>query len=158
VVCLVALVVFVYVIGNTNTVLHEKKIQRQEAQVYQQELATLVKLVEDTTEEREEILSYLLTEDKVIDFLAFIETLGREQNVVLKTDSLTVQGAGNLTEELQVGVSITGLFNSVMRTLSLFEALPYRSYVSNVSLVRIDLKSNIWGATFTLHVTKLRDI
>lgn len=155
-----ALAVLSYLINNANALLTEQKIQRERAETQRQELDSLVKLVEETTSEREELSNYLLSDDEVITFLALIETLGREQDVELKTNSLTVVDKNGFFEELQLQVSVDGSYDSVLHLLTLFETLPYQSFVSNVSLSRAvdEGFSNAWSGTFRLHVTKFKEL
>lgn len=148
----------VYMVSYSNMTLHQQKLERAKSQLHQQELASLARLVNETTDERDELSGYVLKNDEVINFLALIETLGDEQGVLFKTTALNVADKGGIFEELQVGVSISGTYASVAHVLALFETLPYQSYISSVSLSQNGRETtDAWSAIFLLHVTKYKE-
>ena len=93
----------------------------------------------------------MLKDEEVINFLATIEELGREQHVELKTSRLQVDGIDDTFEELVVEITITGSYDSVLHMLSLFETFPYQSYVSIFTDNQVS-----WSGNFTIHVTKFK--
>ena len=156
-VSIAAVLVLLYLIHNTNLLLGEQKTERAQAQLHQQELSSLERLVQETSDERKELTGYILKNDGVIDFLALIETLGTEQNVQFKTNSLKVVEKDNIFEELQIDILINGPYKSVLHTLALFESLPYQSYISKLTFTRGTGDGSPWNADFLLHVTKFKE-
>ena len=154
---MIVLFVFIYVIISSNSQLTEQKVKREQALLHQQDLDALARLVEETGAERGELMGYVIDDEEVITFLALIETLGREQGVELKTDALTVAEKNDLIEVLQVQISMVGPYDSVLHLLSIFESLPYRSFIANVSFAQA-AREITWNATFTLHVSKFKKL
>ena len=142
----------------TDGELNEKRIQIAKIQNNERELTSLTRLVEETAEERVLIDSYLLHEEEVIDFLALIESLGREQNVELQTTSLTVQPLNDVFDQLRINVSVTGPYSSVVHMLKLFETLPYQVTVLKTSLSQAsdNSQTSLWNGLFDLQVTKYK--
>lgn len=154
---LALLIGFIVLLRTSEAELAERKIQIAEMQNNEQALSSLVRLVEETTTERGEIVSRILHEEDVIDFLALIEELGREQGVELNTTSLNVASVDNLYDELQISVSVTGSRASVIHMLKLFETLPYQSYISRARISQTSgAEANAWSGTFAVHVTKYK--
>jgi hypothetical protein len=147
---------FLFILSNAKGELAVQQNMVADIQSRQQELSSLVRLVSETEPEREELYSYILQEDGVIDFLTLIESLGRQQGVLLETKGLTVVPIDDAFEALQVGVSVEGSYESITYLLALFEALPQQSSVEKVSLSQSG-QSAAWEAAFTLLVTKYKE-
>ncbi len=152
-----ALIGFQYVLVGlkSDLTLQEKKVLETKTQ--DSRLASLERLIEETETERAEIAKLILTEEGVVDFLALIETLGAEQGVTLKTESLTAPESAGLYDELSISLSVKGTERSVGHMLRLFETLPYRSTVEQVILTK-DESDGLWQGTFDLRVTKYKKI
>ncbi len=99
---------------------------------------SLQKLMEETREDREELSTYILTEDQTSTFLTNIESLGSEVGVELTTGSLEVVKKEGLFNELLIQFKIEGDESSVMKMHLLFETLPYRSKIAALSLSRAE--------------------
>lgn len=94
----------------------------------------LEKLVVSTQSDRDELDTYVLTEDETIDFLALIEQTAKKQLVELSTDSLKVTEEKGLFDTLVISYTVEGQKERVLSMLSLLETLPYHAFISNVSL------------------------
>ncbi len=106
----------------------------EEAQQRQQAYGELTRLVNETQADREELLSYVLTEDKTIDFLTSIEKAAVRNSVELTTESLRkVENKGRF-DTLQVSFTFSGDKQDVQTMLRMLETLPYHSTVTQLSL------------------------
>ncbi len=151
---------FIYKINVLEEQLQEQRKEIARARSRSQDLASPVRLVEETEGERKEFSSYVVEEEEeVIEFLALVSTLGIEQGVSLETIDLTVTEIDKKFEKLNLKVSAVGAYDSVMHTLTLFENLPYQSHVSGVSAARAPSEQgkNSWKTNFTVHVTKFKE-
>ncbi|GEM_PF-822232 len=115
-------------------------------------------LVTDTSDERQELLAYVLTEEKTIDFLAEVEQIAIDQGIALTTDTLQVTPGTGLFDTLTVSFSVEGPEVYVIRMLQILETLPYYS-----SVVRVVLNTEselngvpIVAGTITLEVNLLQ--
>ncbi len=130
----------------------EKQTHRTSLKVHQKALA-------ESEEDRSSLKSRIVREENVIDFLSLTESLGKEQNVVLTTQSLTVEPINDVFESLVIQVEIEGLYQSVMHTVKLLERIPYQVMVYNLRMNReSDSGGMNWKGTLKLRVTKFKKI
>jgi hypothetical protein len=94
----------------------------------------LESLIQKTEEERRQLETRVLTEEKTIDFLTEIETLAIKQNVDLTTNTLQVVPQEGLFDELVIMFTVDGQEDDVYKLVRLFESLPYHAYISSLSL------------------------
>lgn len=118
-------------------------------------LTSLLETLDATNSERETIAEHVLAEDGVVDLLALIEALGREQNVLLSTETLTVEPINARFEELVATISVEGRYESVMRTFELLALLPYETRVQSASLQQT---ANNWRGMFDIRILKFKSI
>lgn len=111
----------------------------------------LSRLIEESEDERAELGTYVLTEDKTSAFLTEIEALGTRLGITLTTLSLSVAPQEGEFDNLQIEFSLQGTERAVKSMLSLLESLPYHSNLSSVSMVREG--SNNLRATVKLSVS-----
>jgi len=104
----------------------------------EQSYRDLSQLIEETKQQREELNTHILTEEKTIDFLSNIEKLAVNQGVELVTNSLKVSEDTKFFETLTIAFSVKGMENRVYALLELLETLPYHSFVSKISLQNRD--------------------
>lgn len=156
VVSVVACVLFFYKVSEQKTLLQNKVSERAVARAHQESLTELVKILEDTKVERESLISRILGENGVVDFLTLIESIEKEQNVTLKTDSLTVEPISDIFERLVINISVTGSYSSVVHVLKLLEQLPYQSTIRKTNIGREGKTDDVWKGIFELSVTKFK--
>lgn len=120
-------------------------------------LSTLVNTLESTKNERIALTALVLTEENIVDFLALIESVGREQQVILKTNTITIQPINNVFETVVVSVSAEGTYDALVKTLTLLENIPYQSTVANVQFTRKE-DSDMWETRYDIQVTKYKKI
>lgn len=156
---LVALTAFIgvsYVVGIKKGELATQLETAAAAKAHERELASLVRVVNDTKQEREELDSYVLSDEGVIDFLTLIESVAKEQGVELKTSNLTEQDGGATFERVGALVTVAGTYESIAQTLAIFESLPYQSGITSIVLTKDADSENGWAAQIELAVTKFK--
>jgi len=107
-----------------------------------------------TTTEREQLQSFVLTEDQTGSFLNDIEQLGRKQGVVLATESLEVKKVSEFFNQLIIKFSVTGEDSRVLHMISILETLPYYSQMTSLAINRESTEST--RGTVELQVTLLK--
>ena len=120
-------------------------------------LSTLIKTLESTKNERASITQRVLTEDHVVDILTLIEEIGREQQVVLKTNTISVKPINNVFETVVISVSVEGSYEALVSTLTLFENMPYQCAITNVRFTRNE-NSDMWETQYDIQVTKYKNV
>lgn len=146
-----------YILESAKERLSERQHAVAEAHMHENELAALVRLVEGSIEEREQLNTYMLYEEDVIDFLALLERSANEQGVALEIRSISVADARSAFEELEIDVQAQGTYPAVLHTLRLFENLPHQAHVSSVSLSKAGEAGEAWTGAFTLRVIKYQE-
>lgn len=136
----------------------EQRHARAELEERGSQLALLAQKLETSESARDDLATRILTDEQVIDFLALIETLGREQGVTFETNGLKVESDDAEFERLVMRIRIEGSYDSVMHTLTIFEFLPYRSSVTDVEVRYVEdgEGAGLWLGEFTLHVVKFK--
>ena len=127
------ILVWQYVVDKGNELVGQAQ-ELAQFQAREQAYRELEGLVDQTQDSRQELQTYVLTEEKTIDFLALIEQIAIEQGIELTTNSLKVVEEEGLFDTLVVSYSIEGPDKYVSSMLLLFETLPYHAFVSSLSL------------------------
>lgn len=116
----------------------------------------LVRLAEETTEEREKLQTYFLEKQgDSIDFLYYVESvLAPQAKVVLETNSL------ELLEEketeaawLRVSFTFSGTRQAVQQFIQILETMPYVEQMTDVQLEAHS--STLWEAVVTMQIRVL---
>ncbi len=150
---LLALVGCLYFIHHISTELDERRLEAATQEAHREGLKLLSRLVDESTEERATLSSYIIPDDEVIDFLSLLRRLGEEQGVELTTESLNVVTDKTQFEKLSVTVLVKGSYGGVVQMLKILETLPYQSSVVEVSL-NMEGVSGQWMGKFRVQVTK----
>lgn len=115
----------------------------------------LSSVVNNSAQERQELSSYILTEDQTSSFLTNIESIGSAQGVHITTNSLhVVQQDKAFVNQLVVQFSVNGKEAAVKKMLTIFETLPYHSEVSSFSFTRTD--TGMVNSTVELTISLLK--
>ncbi len=147
---------FFFIVTKQKAHFHEKNVERAEMQAHQDSLTTLMRTLGDTEVERLSLRTRIVQDEDVVDILALIESLGKEQGVLLTTNSLTVAPVNNLFETLVINVSVEGSYQAIIHTLKLLEHLPYQSEVGRVQME--NKQGTRWGGSVEVRVTKFKKI
>lgn len=154
---LVVCVLFFQHVEQKKTILTELRTAYAQVEQNRGMLATLVQTLDDTKDERLSLLTRVLTEERIITFLSLIESVGREQQVALKTNSIAIQPINNTFETVVVSVTVKGSYDALLKTLTLFENIPYQSTVRNVQFRHVE-DTDEWEAQYDIYVTKYKKV
>jgi len=150
-----------YLLKKHKSTLEQERIALADAEMQKKSLQDLLSIVESSGEEREKMRGYILDDERIIDLLTLIGTLSKEQGAIYSTSNLVVSPIDDTFETLAFTVSIEGSFEKIMRVLSILEALPQQSIISEVlftKTVEKESASNEWQGTIDIQVTKYKSI
>lgn len=158
--CIVGAGIFVHKVSEQKEVYVRKEQERLRILELEKSIDALTQTLERTRSEREFLLGRILSaeEDGVISLLALIGQLGREQGVLLETQSITTEALSSSLadtfEYLSIHFTMTGSYEQVHDTLRVLEHLPYQVVVANARLTRSNATSAEWTAFVELRFTK----
>lgn len=144
--------IFFSIVSNQKEAHIAQSQERAEAQNHKESLQNLMRVLDETKSDRESLFSRFLREEEVIDFLALVETLGKEQDVTLTTNSLDVGSVNTYFESMTLKLDLDGYYQQVVNLIALFEKLPYQIAISDVEMIKND--NQLWTATIVMSVTK----
>lgn len=154
---LVVFVIFFRYVEQQKASFQEIRTAYDQVEKNRDALSVLVRTLETTKDARTSLSSRVLTDESVIDFFTLIETLGREQGVLLKTDAITVLPINSAFETIVVKVSAVGTYTRLIDTLTLFENLPYQVTIANVQFTQIE-GNDTWKTQYEIQVTKFKKV
>lgn len=112
----------------------------------------LLKILEDTKTEHEQLGGHLLTEGNTINFLSEIESLARDMGLRFTTDSLDVEALPNPQfEAINLKLRADGDRETLVSFLNILESLPYFSRINELGLEAAG-GEDLWSAKITLMV------
>lgn len=156
--CVTAAAFFFHTVQGQKAIYTERNISLAQAKSDQESLRTLMHTLEETKLERESLISRILKEEDVINFLALLESLGAEHGVTLTTDSLKVEPLNETFETLLIHMGAEGTYVAVLHVLELFETLPYQVSIESTQLSNAEGGGTTWKGQFSLRVTKMKKI
>ncbi len=121
-----------------------------------QRLRSVRQLLQELEGEFNEIDSYFVSSDGVVNFLETLESLGDEVQAsvdVNAVDVLTPSGAQTPYEELEIRFASRGSWNALVQLISLLETLSFGITFKRVQLERIP-DSFLWQANVEFTVLK----
>lgn len=149
-------------VGFSFFVWHKKQayVEMFAAQSQYGERESAYRLFEDTYAKLEDDRTFLdsriIDDAQIIDLLALVEAVGREQGVTLTTSSLSTTPLKDIFETLVVRMEIKGSYESVLYTLMLLEQLPYQVLIPNVQMTANE--NGTWTSNTEVHITKRKKI
>ena len=152
-----ACVFFFYIVREQKLTLQDKVSVQAAAEAHQESLIKMMTMLEETKLDRKSLDSRVLDADGVINFLALLETLGKEQGVTLVTSSLNTEQINDTFERLIVNIRASGSYEGVIHILKLLEQVPYQSELraTNISRTSVEQRDS-WEGVFELSVTKFK--
>ena len=114
-------------------------------------------LVASTEADRQELLSHLVSSDKIVEFIEFMEKLGTKagSTVTLSTFSSeddSAKAPGSVTV-VNASVRVVGSWAAVMKTVGLLENLPYEA---SFDRVRFFARDKGWEMSFDMQTRKIK--
>jgi hypothetical protein len=101
-----------------------------ESTAVSEEYKKLSLLLESTTDEREKLQQFILSENEIITFLSEIESISRSFGLLIETRSLNVVPGENNFDTLELELSFAGEEQQVFKFLQFIERLPYASTIA----------------------------
>lgn len=120
----------------------------------QLELAALKDALTATAGDRARLRELVVTEERLTEFLAFIEDGARAQGLVATIRSVDVAESAGRFEELQVVLDARGSYPNLKKLVLLFETMPFHIDMKNIALD--SGQGGVWQGIFTFSVTKER--
>jgi len=121
-------------------------------------LYSMKQLVVDLGTELDQIDTYFVSQDGVVDFLENLEALGSIAGVPVDVNSVSVEKQDNDAlsyESLQVEFVARGSWSSIVQLISLLETYPLGITVKKMQLEQLT-DSNSWLARVSFTVLKLK--
>lgn len=98
----------------------------------------LQSIYDNTSSDREKIKSFLISQDKVVNFIEEIEKIGKDTDTDLSISSINAEDlsakAEGETGYLTAIIETKGKWQNVMRAFELIENIPYSTSLNNVRL------------------------
>lgn len=98
----------------------------------------IINLYNSTKIPRSKLPSFLINANQAVKFIESIESLGSQVGSLVNISSIDSQKSENNSpgtfSSIKAHVEARGSWSSVMRTLMLFENLPYQSKINNVKI------------------------
>ncbi len=114
----------------------------------------LIKVYNSTKETRSKLNSFLVHEDKIVDFIEMVEKIGLDSDTKLELSSIN-----NVDGVIKANISAKGLWSNNMTALYLIENLPININIKNVrmnSLDESDKKGHIWELSSSIEVMNIK--
>lgn len=115
---------------------------------------TVRRIVRDTQKERDELNTYFLTENEIVEFLEDIENLGQHAGAPIDVRTVSVEDPIDKDESivpLELTLHSTGTLQQLFYTLSLLEVYPKALTIERVSFSQHPTDFS-WGGTFNIVV------
>lgn len=113
----------------------------------------LLRIIDDSREDRMRIASFFLTEPDTITLITNIEQFARQRNLNFETTQLAVvQVSGSTNEQLNLALQFSGTEQNVRQFIRFIETLPYRKQINTIDLLRGD-ETQDWSGQISLHFT-----
>jgi hypothetical protein len=143
-----------YYVNTLEARLYETKVNTKRAEDERRQLDALKKLVEETKEERARLASYIVADQKVINFLAEVEGIAAHKGVKPETRTIATAPIPNVTlfEDLVVTMNLSGDLAAVKSVIQRIESLPYQLRIEQGSLRTLD--ANAVSADIVVIATK----
>jgi hypothetical protein len=114
----------------------------------------LVKVYETTKDSRIKINSFLIHEEKIVDFIETVEMVGINSNT--KTEISSINNGDGL---VKAQITSSGSWSGVMTALHLIENLPFSVVVKNVRLETmndLDKKGSAWELSLNIEAISIK--
>lgn len=118
----------------------------------QLEVATLKSALVETSEDRAALGELIVTDDRLTEFLALVESGARAQGLRATTRSVDIVKPQGLFEELRVVLDVEGSYEGLRRFVTLIETMPFHVDIEDISFDRRE--GTQWNGIITFSVTK----
>jgi hypothetical protein len=146
--------IFFSYIGDKNREFSAATFLIESAEENELKLRSLKTTINETKEQREQLDTYFIREDAVVDFIETVEELGRVTGTELSVSSVELEPS---TEEypstLRISVDTRGTWKNQYQLLLLLETLPYHINLTGVRLQETPGPVVEWKGSYTIEVT-----
>lgn len=104
----------------------------------------LIEISKRTEADRKVLPSYIISEDKILEFIDSVEGIEKVSSTTMNLSSISKDDS---SEHVKVNVEIKGEWNNVRRALSLLENLPYSINIDNMNLLK---SSDEWNMSLSI--------
>jgi hypothetical protein len=121
----------------------------------------LQKIYKQTVVDRAKLDTYIITEDKVVNFIESLENIGKMTNTKVALSSIDSEEMKDLAKgtsgHIKAKVDIKGSWSNVMTSLSMLENLPFSITLDNSKLSNNNLdKSAPWSLSTGIRVLSIK--
>lgn len=170
IIAIVSIIIYILFFNNIKEKNKEISIITNEIDIAIQkeiELKSIKNLIADTEDDREQLETYLIADDKIADFIEEIENLGRYAGADIEIMSVSISDnkyegkvQDTVSELLHLEFKADGKWSSVFRFFALMEKLPFKINISRANLEVIykdankRISSGNWRGFFSITVVK----
>lgn len=114
----------------------------------------LIRIYDSSKESRTKLMSFLVNENKVVDFIETVEGVGDDSGTKIELSAINKD-----TEKIKARVDAKGSWTGIMRALVLLENLPFSATIRNV---RIDTLNDLgkgahaWNLSLEIEVLTIK--
>lgn len=142
-------------------------IQKEIALIQEQneQFRNLSGVVEDIDVNREKLISFFVDNDKIVDFLETIESLGEISGAEVKVKTINeIKKNEQIPAQLRLNVTADGSWNNVYYFMVLLESLPLKLTFDQVQIRKAHIRNDTseetsideeWLGVFNFRVLKL---
>lgn len=128
--------------------------ERMTLSTKQLEVATLKSTLVETSKDRAALGELIVTDDRLTEFLALVESGARAQGLRATTRSVDIVKPQGPFEELRVVLDVEGSYEGLRRLVMLIEVMPFHVDIEDISFDRRE--GSEWHGIITFSVTKER--
>lgn len=137
-----------------------------------QQLTNLKRSLKKAGEQKDALLALFIKDDDIPNFIQSLETIMKNLKISGTTKSVSERVVPELKSfgknELVISFEAEAPYSNLMQFVSILENLPYKSYISLVTLTKEDSvqtsgtikssKSNLWKLNLTLNIVKIKTV
>ncbi|NTV44832.1 MAG: type 4a pilus biogenesis protein PilO [Candidatus Yonathbacteria bacterium] len=147
--------VLAYNLFSTRAAIVRLELGAGEEEIRWRAARSVTRTMEETREERQEVLGRLLSEGDTVDMIGRLESAANHAGVKMSLQSLSVVGKDKDTR-LSVMVGMTGSWHAVMYFMALVESLPMNITVSSVAIERSN-EAKAWKGTMDFEIINFKN-
>lgn len=130
-------------------------------------LKSIKNLIADTENDRKQLETYFVTDDKIVDFIEEVENIGKYAGADVEIMSVSIGDDKSQTEEqntatelLHLGFKVNGKWSDVFQFFALLEKLPFKIDIAKANLEAIykdannGISSSDWKGFFNITAVK----
>ena len=125
----------------------EEQIEKDNSQKAQE----LVKIHTDTKDDRAKLPTFAVSEDKVVDFIESVESIGAFTSTKVELSSIN-----NENSFLKAHVQASGNWSDLLNSLVMIENIPYSVSLNNVQFTSFPDKKGQWNMSLDIQALMIK--